>query len=670
MWRALTLASARERAILESGATGAPHRAPRIVNVEADIHDQVRQDIDRAPKQPGCYLFRGPAKTGQPGKVLYVGKAKVLRHRLKSYLRPEADGRLRIPYMVREAVSVEMVITATEKEALVLENNLIKVHRPTYNISLKDDKTYVSVRLDMRHPYPRPTIVHKYKKDGATYIGPFASSFKLRQTLEALKRDFPLRRCSDHILRNRTRPCVYHDIGLCCAPCVPGKVPQGAYRDMVDRLVNVLQGRDARPIAQIEQRMQDAASASDFELAALLRDQLFALRQTVESQNVQIGGRKTVNRDVVGLHREGEHAQIHVLIYRDDKLLGSTSHQFRSSLPDDELIEQFVQRYYEGDRAIPPEVLLPITIDDEESLGAYIADKAGYWVEVRTPQRGDKLALVSLANLNARHAMRDIESKQEQTEGILNRLREAIGLENIPRRMECYDISHLQGDEIVGSGVCFADGVPDKSQYRRYKLKEVTSNDDFASMEEVLRRRVRRGLEEADFPDLIVIDGGTAQLDRVQKVFDELNVVGVDLIGLAKSRDKSAPAWVSNYKSARNAKTTDERVFLPGRVEPITLDQKSQELFLLMRLRDEAHRFAITYNRERRKNTALKSGLDAIPGVGPKRKRALIKRFGSPAQIRRASAEELTQIEGINDALAEKILNALREERGESDAAT
>jgi len=604
-----------------------------------------------APKEPGCYLFRD-----LEGGVLYVGKAKVLRNRVRSYLRPEADGRARIPFMVREAKSIEFVITANEKEALVLENNLIKIHKPRYNISLRDDKTFLSVKIDLRHAWPRAQVVHKYKKDGATYVGPFASGAQLRLTLEAVKRVFPLRRCTDHVMRNRTRVCVYHDIGLCSGPCIAGNVTPEEYKRHVDGLLALLRGKDLSALRHIEAEMEKAASEMEFERAAMLRDQAFAIRTTVESQNAQFAGTKTVNRDVIGMHREGESTQLHVLLYRDDKLVGSTTHNVQSMLPDDEVIEQFCMRYYEGDRPIPPEVLLPIDVDDPISIGLYVSDKAGYSVSVSCPQIGPKAALTRLACLNAKHAMLDRDERVAAMEATLQSLQEELGLENLPRRMECYDISHLQGDEIVGSGVCFEDGKPNKNRYRRYKLKTVTSNDDFASMEEVLTRRLTRGLEEADFPDLIVIDGGTPQLARVQQVFERLNIVGVDLIGLAKSRDKSAPAFTTGYRSSSKARVTDERVFLPGRDEPVTLGQQSQELFLLMRLRDEAHRFAITYQRERRQAAAIKSGIDAIPGVGPKRKRALIRHFGSPAQIAKATADELCAVEGITRVLAEKIV--------------
>ena len=620
------------------------------MRMSAEIAPSVVADIDRAPKEPGCYLFKGA-----DGSVLYVGKAKLLRHRIRSYLRPNADGRLRIPYMVREAMTVEYVVTATEKEALVLENNLIKLHKPTYNIALRDDRTYVSMRIDLRHEWPRATVVHKYKKDGATYVGPFASAGNLRQTLEALKRVFPLRRCSDHVLRNRNRVCVYYDIGVCAGPCVDGLISKEEYRNQVDGLVKVLQGKDAGVVAEFEAKMMTAASEQNFELAAKLRDQLFAIRATVESQNAQISGKDSINRDVIGIYREGEYVQLHVLLYRDSRLVGSSTHAFGTSLPDDELIEQFAQRYYEGDHTIPPEVLLPIQVDDPISLGAYISDKAGFSVDVQCPQRGEKAKLTSLANLNAKHAMRDRDSKREETDRLLISLQEKLGLENVPRRMECYDISHFQGAEIVGSRVTFVDGAPEKKLYRRYKLKTVTSNDDFASMKEVLDRRIARGLKDMDFPDVIVIDGGPQQLSKVKEIFDEYNIIDVDLISLAKSRDKSGPASRSNYSSKASDKVTDERVFVPGSDEPITLDQKSQEIFLLMRLRDEAHRFAITYNRERRRKVALTSGLDAIPGVGPKRKRALIRAFGSPAQVKKASVEELCAVDGMTQAMAQTV---------------
>ena len=617
------------------------------------------RQIHAAPAAPGCYIFKD-----NRGKVLYVGKAVSLSKRVRAYLRPDADGRAHIPFLMRRAETVEFIVVNNEKEALVLENNLIKRFRPRYNIVLAtDDKTFVSVRIDHKHDYPRATIVHKFKHDGATYIGPYSSASKLYKTLEVLKREFPLRLCSDHVMANRSRPCVYHEIGVCVAPCVAGNTTQEEYAEILKGFIRVLKGQDDRVVRKLEARMNEAATDLDFEKAAELRDRMLAVQETTMRQRAQVGHTKAVHSDVHGIYREADRLTIATLMYRDGKLEDSAQREFTSLLPDDELLSQFIKQYYERASFVPDEIVVPIELEGMEALSDWISDRAERRIKVLLPIKGERKKLVEMANVNARHALKVRAETEQRNKQLLRDLQEATGLERTPVRMECFDISHGGGKETVASGVCFIDGEPAKSQYRKYKIKTHDRNDDFASMEEVLRRRLKRGLAEGNLPDLIVLDGGAGQLGRVQAVFDEMNVVGIDLVALAKSRNKKRPGWESAWQDESVA--TDERIFMPGREEPITLDQRSPALFLLMRIRDEAHRFAITFHRKLKGKSAIKSSLDSVPGVGPKKKKALIRKFGSPKGVKLASIEELMTVEGINAKIANVIHEHFEQDRAE-----
>lgn len=619
----------------------------------------LERQINAAPNAPGCYLFKD-----ERGKVLYVGKGVDLGKRVKAYLRADADGRAHIPFMVRKAATVEFIVVNHEKEALVLENNLIKRFRPRYNIVLAgDDKTFVSVRIDHKHDYPRATIVHKFKHDGATYIGPYSSASKLYKTLEVLKRVFPLRLCSDHVMANRSRPCVYHEIGVCCAPCMPDKVTKEGYAEILKGFIDVLKGRDNSVVKILEARMNEASADLDFERAGELRDTMLAVQETTLRQRAQVGHVKAVHRDVHGVYREADRLAIATLMYRDGKLEDSQTREFKSLLPDDEILSQFIKQLYERATFVPEEVVVSRELEGMDALSDWISDRAERRIKVIHPQRGDRKRLAEMADVNARHAMKVRAEAEQRNKQLLRELQEAFGLERTPVRMECFDISHGGGKQTVASGVCFIDGEPAKSSYRKYKIKSHDRNDDFASMEEVLRRRLKRGAREDNLPDLIVIDGGPGQLNRVQKVFDEMNVVGIDLIALAKGKRKKRPGWETAWHE--EGESTDERVFLPGREEPIVLDQRSPALFLLMRIRDEAHRFAITFHRKQKRKASIKSSLDDVPGVGPKKKKALIRKFASPKGVKLASIEDLQQVEGISAKLAQVIHDHFEKDRAE-----
>ncbi|MCF6229157.1 MAG: excinuclease ABC subunit UvrC, partial [Planctomycetes bacterium] len=562
----------------------------------------------------------------------------------------------------KKAVDVEFVVVTNGKEALILELNLIKKFRPRYNITLKnDDRTFVSVRIDLRHDFPRATVVHKYKRDGAKYFGPYASASKLYASMEVLKREFGLRLCSDHVLSNRTRPCVYFEIGVCRAPCLPEQVSKPDYDKLVKGFIKTLQGEDSSVIKKLEKQMSVASTEQEFEKAAELRDKMIALQETTTKQRATIGHGKISQRDVHGMYRQADRATIATLIYRDGKLEDTATRQFTSLLPDDELLGGFLTQYYQAARFIPPEILVGVDMSSADTLEEWVSDKAQRGVKLIHPQRGERNKLLEMAEVNARHALKVSHDVEQRNKQLLRELQEAAGLEKTPYRMECFDISHGGGKDTVASGVCFIDGEPAKKHYRKYKIKSHDKNDDFASMEEVLRRRLERGMKEDNLPDLIVIDGGLGQINRVQEVFDELNIVGIDLISLAKGRNKKRPGWESNWQE--EGKQTKERIFLPGESEPIELDQRSPALFLLMRIRDEAHRFAITFHRKQKQKSDIKSSLDSIPGVGPKKKKALIHAFVSPRGVKLAVLDELKKVEGINVELAQEIFDHLADER-------
>ncbi|MGD8394086.1 MAG: excinuclease ABC subunit UvrC [Candidatus Eiseniibacteriota bacterium] len=605
----------------------------------AALRAALEERVARAPRQPGVYLMRDSR-----GEVLYVGKAQDLRARIRSYFRAGGDGRFQIDSLVERIADIEFLVTATEKDALLLENNLIKQIGPRFNIRLRDDKSYVIVKLNVQHPWPRALVTRGFRNDGSLYFGPYASADQLRRTMKSLARVFPLRLCSDHTLANRTRPCVYHDIDMCSAPCV-GLVDLETYRKHVDGLVLFLRGRDRTLLDGLRREMEEAATARRYEVAAALRDQIQAIERTVEPQRTEETG-ETYDRDVFGYHWDGDRLAIQVLFFRDGKLVNSGAHRFRAALPVRELLSSYLVQFYDGEVFVPPEIMLPVPLQDAGALAHWFTEKAGRRVRVLTPRRGPRREQVAMASANAAQALAVEHEEREQHAALLAGLREALGLANLPERIECFDISHLGGGQTVGSRVTFSGGIADRDRYRRYRVRTPAGGDDHAALDEVLTRRLRRGLDEADLPDLMIIDGGKAQLDRVLAVMARLNVVDIDVIGLAKRR---------RHRQGERTRVTDERIYRPGETEPIVLPQDSPEHFLLVRIRDEAHRFAITYHRTLRRRRMLESGLEAVPGIGPRRRRQLIEHFGSPRAVAAATVEELTRVPGIGATAAARI---------------
>ncbi len=595
-------------------------------------------DPKKFPTTPGVYLMKG-----ESGTVLYVGKAVNLRNRLRNYFSAAGDPRPQIRVLMGRVAIIDTLVTDTEKEALILENTLIKQYRPRYNINLRDDKTYVSIRLDPREEFPALSVVRRVKSDGALHFGPFASSAAVRQTLKEIYRIFPLRHYPLETCRRRGRPCLFYQIGQCSAPC-HGRISAADYRQLVKGVTALLSGRETEVIGSLRREMEAAAAGMRYEQAARLRDQIRAIEQTVETQKVVAPGGG--DQDVVGLHREGGEVELALLFIRAGKLIGRRNFALEWRLDEDELLSSFLREYYAREVVIPDRVLVPFALEDAATLADWLSELKGRRVALASPQRGQKVELVELATANARESFRERGSRREARQGVLEELRQKLHLAKPPQRIECFDISNVQGTSSVGSMVVLSDGEPDKAAYRRFRIRTVSGADDFASLYEVLQRRLRRGLEEGLLPDLILIDGGKGQLGVLTRVLEELGLAGqVDAVGIAKSR------VLANVKG-KAVERSEERFFLPGRKNPVLLRQGSPALFLLERLRDEAHRFAIGYHRKLRGQAALASTLEELPGVGPARRKALLRHFGSLKQIRSASLAQLQAMPGLPAALA------------------
>lgn len=607
------------------------------------------------PTSPGVYLMKGEA-----GLILYVGKAINLRNRLRNYFSAGGDGRPQIRFLLARLQTIDTIVTDTEKEALILENTLIKQHRPRYNINLRDDKTYVSIRLDPRDEFPALAVVRRVKSDGALYFGPYSSSAAVRQTLKEIYRIFPLRHYPIETCRRRGRPCLFFQIGQCSAPC-HGRISAEGYRTLVKGVTALLSGRETEVIASLQRGMAAAAAAMRFEEAARLRDQIRAIEQTVEHQKVVAAGGG--DQDVVGLHREGGEVELALLFIRAGKLIGRRNYALEWRLDEDELLSSFLREYYAREVVIPERVLVPLALQDAGVLAEWLSELKGRKVVLSSPQRGQKVELVELAERNAREAFRERGSRREARQGVLAELQQRLQLQRLPRRIECFDISNVQGTLSVGSMVVLSDGEADKEAYRRFRIRTVSGADDYASLYEVLQRRLRRGVEEELLPDLILIDGGKGQLGVLTTVLQQLGLEErIDAVGIAKSR------VIGNVRG-KAVERSEERFFLPGRKNPVVLRQGSPALFLLERLRDEAHRFAISYHRKLRGQAALASSLEDLPGVGPARRRALLKHFGSLKKVQAATLDELQAMPGLPAPLAATIHQVFHPEGAGQDPA-
>lgn len=588
--------------------------------------------------EPGVYLLRD-----RHGKVLYVGKAKSLRSRVRAYFREHGDERFQVRFLMKRVRDFETLVAASEKEALILENNLIKQYKPRYNIRLKDDKSYLSAKIT-NHPWPRITVTRKIVKDGGRYFGPFGSADGLRETIDVIRKVFPLRTCSDTVFRNRARPCLEYQIKRCLGPCCIA-VDRAEYERHLHAAQMLLEGKNLELLKEMRERMKGHAERLEFEEAARIRDRVRAIEKTVERQTVL--HHWGIDQDVFGLYREGGFIEAIVLMIRGGKLTSTQGWSFEDlEFADQDVLADLLTQFYSGARFIPDEVLLPTVLEDAEVRAELLTEKRGKKVEMLVPRRGEKLRLLEMAMENARQSFESRRDSESTRERMLEELRQKLHLRNTPKRIECYDISNLQGSMLVGSQVTFDEGEPDKNLYRRYRVRTVAGQDDFASLFEVLRRRLSRAQRDGEFPDLWVIDGGKGQLNVALEVLREAGRLDqIEVVSLAKQH-------VLNLAREREVVKSEERVFLPNRKDPIVLPKNSTALFLLVRIRDEAHRFAITYNRELRRRARMRSVLDDIEGVGPVRRRALLRHFGSLKRIREASLEEIAAVKGLNAELA------------------
>ena len=610
------------------------------------LSEKLRQKLATLPTRPGVYLMHNAT-----GQVIYVGKAINLANRVRSYFHASAQEHPKTRRLVAEITDLEWIITGSEVDALILEATLIKKYRPRFNVRLKDDKRYPYLKITAED-FPKVLITRRMERDGGRYFGPYTSTGALRELLDLLRRLFPYRTCDRNITGEDHRACLYYDLKLCSGPCI-GTVDQVEYRATLAQLARFMEGQTEKVVADLEQQIAEASESLKFERAARLRDRLVALRQVMQHQ--KIVATAALNQDVIALSRDNDNACVEVFFVRNGKLLGREYFVLEGGIhaDDEEMMAAFLQQFYANAATIPPEILLPEQIAGAAVLEQWLRHKRGDAVYLTVPREGPGREMLELAATNATETLRALKAQwamdKHRSETALSELQTALDLPRSPVRMECYDISTTQGVEVVGSMVVFEHGVPKKSHYRRFKIRTVQGQDDFASMKEVLTRRFdrwrritggelrgTRGSQAwAKLPDLLVVDGGKGQLGMALEVLDAFELrEQVPAIGLAKRH---------------------EEIFVPGRSRSIRLDPSAPALLLLRRIRDEAHRFAITYHRQRRRKRGLASQIDEIPGIGPVKRKALLKHLGSLDAIRKASEAELRQVPGISKVLAAVI---------------
>jgi len=612
----------------------------------------IEEKLSRLPASPGVYIMKDHS-----GEVLYIGKAKELRSRVRSYFREAFDGRYTVKFLAAKVADIDYLVTSNEKEALFLEDTLIKQHKPRYNILLKDSKTYVSIKITMKEPFPRILVTRQPKKDGSRYFGPYVSAREVRDTIKFLRRIFPLCTCSSSEFRNRARPCLDYQLGLCSAPAA-GKIADAAYRELVEGAIMFLEGRNRELLKNLKEKMSEAASNLEFEKAARFRDRIQAIEGMLEEQKVVTN--KAVDQDVFAFVREKDSLALQTLFIRDGRLVSGADYLFHDAgLPDEEVLSSFVAQYYRGDRSVPDELVVPAALEDRELLEEWLSEKKGRKVSVILPEKGDKLRLLKMAEANAREALRKRHAASSVKAGVLEEIKTRLHLRATPGRIEAYDISNTGGSHPVGAMVTFCNGVPEKSSYRLFKIKGLAGPDDYAMMHQVLSRRFaqphapEKDEKRLEAPDLVLVDGGKGQLNIACQVMDELGVKGVEVRALAKDRDE--PDAIK-----KGVKSKGERIFLPNVKDPILLREGSRPDLLLRRIRDEVHRFAVTYHRKLRSKD-MASLIEKVPGIGAKKKKALFDRFGDLAAMVNADINELTAVPGINEKLAEEIKTLKKE---------
>ena len=617
-----------------------------------EISEKLLGILATLPTKPGCYLYRNAE-----GTIIYVGKAINLRNRVRSYFHSDSSHDNKTRRLVRDIADIEWILVGSELEALILEMNLIKKHRPKYNIRLKDDKRYPYIKIHWNEPFPKVTVTRQMVEDGSRYFGPYTSAWAVYQTLEVLRKIFPYLTCDREITGNDPRACLYYDIKLCTAPCI-GAINQAGYRAMISDLMDFLSGHSEAIVKRLQDEMQKAADDMRFEKAAALRDQLKAMQSIIERQKIVFGS-DYEDSDVIAMARADGEACVQIFFIRGGKLIGREYFILEGTedTTDNQVMAEFVKQFYTEAANIPEQVMLPQEIEERIIIAQWLRSKrGGKKVELLVPNDGQPKDLVKMAAENATETLQSLRAQWQadahRQEQALTDLQTALNLSAPPNRIECYDVSHTQGVATVGAMVVFEQGVPSKNLYRRFNIDSTSigAPDDFASMEEMLTRRFRRwkGSQETEsgpgskpdasfsfLPDLIIIDGGKGQLSRVVKVMEQFDLMDkVPVVGLAKQ---------------------EEEIFFPHKSEPLLLPRHSQGLYLVQRIRDEAHRFGITAHRKKRTKLGLASQLDVIPGIGPTRRKALLKHFGSVDKIREASIEELLAVKGMNEASAKSV---------------
>ncbi|TET16764.1 MAG: excinuclease ABC subunit UvrC [Dehalococcoidia bacterium] len=602
------------------------------------INNLIAEQLKQLPTSPGVYLMRDAA-----GNILYVGKGANLRHRVRSYFGAGQKLSLKLQRMVARVNELDFFVTSSEQEALILELNLIKRHHPRYNVRLKDDKTFPYLKIELNEDWPRVHITRRLEENGGRYFGPFASAKSVRQTLKVIKGIFPFRSCSRTITGTDSRPCLDYYINRCLGPCI-GAVGKEEYAEVIKQVILFLEGRQEVIARELESKMNKAAEALDFEQAAWLRDQIQAINRVIEGQRIATTVRG--EQDVIAFAGDKDQAYVQVFFIRGGKLIGRESFVLAGTRSEEphQIMTSFIKQFYSSNPYIPSLLLLQYPVEDTAIIENWLQSKKGAKVHIQVPCRGSKRQLVKIVAENAQRGLEQLKIKQlaapKVLEAALAEIKRELHLPRLPSRMEGYDISNIQGTAAVGSMVVFEEGKPKPSHYRRFKIKTVSGADDYAMLHEVLKRRFKRSSDAsaanswAILPDLILVDGGKGQLNAALSAIDESGVDSMSTASLAKE---------------------NEELFIPQQTEPIILPRSSPGLQLLQRLRDEAHRFALGYYRKIHKRETFTSALDTIPGIGPKRKRALLKQFGSVQGIRKASEEELAAAKGMNQSLAKRV---------------
>ena len=626
--------------------------------------------LDRIPTEPGVYLFKDAR-----GSVIYVGKAKNLRTRVRQYFREGGDERFFVAagFLGKAVTDVETIVVTSSKEALLLENHLIKKHQPKFNVKLRDDKQYLVLRVvdpqqgtgQKRDEFPRVEVVRNIRDDGANYFGPYHSATSARETLRTLNRHFQLRTCTDHVLETRGRPCLQYQIKRCSGPCAID-VPTELYAEQVEDVKMFLGGKSTELVQRLRARMAVRADTEDYETAAVLRDSLAAVERSLAKQHIVQDD--FVDQDVWGIYRQADSVEVVVLFVRAGKLVGRRAFQQRDQeLPDAAVITEHLQQYYATGTFIPDEIVVGVELEDSDVIADWLGSARGKKIKIVEPRRGVRARLVELADRNAEASATSRRSRDADVEALLEKVATRLSLPRSPRRIECFDIAHISGTQTVAAMVTFIDGIPSRGLYRKFKVRSV-ENNDFAAMYEVLTRRFRRVDQQSvdpawARPDLLVVDGGKGQLGMAVAALTDLGIplggeTGMEVIGLAKERELEAGS-------------APDRIYRRNIKDSIALRPNSPELYVLARIRDEAHRFANTFHRDRRTKQSLQSELDVIPGIGTTRRQRLLKHFGSVRSVRQATVDDLVKAPGMNRKAAEQVAQYFAErERDDAQAAT